>query len=236
VTIWPVDTAQGPMRLHVHSALGPAAPRAVVMLGHGAGGGVEARDLSHLAELLPQRGITVVLVEQPWRVAGRRVATAASQLDAPWRCATQVLASSELGGFPLVVGGRSTGARVACRTVADTLAVGVLGFAFPLRPPWRPERSRVHELPLDRPVLIVQGGGDRFGRPSDFTGLPRLVTVASVPFADHEFAIRKGSPITQSEGLELLNDHTQHWLDQLLIRESAAAHGCCRQCDRDHLR
>ena len=205
------------------------------MLGHGAGGGVGARDLSHLAEALPQRGFTVILAEQPWRVAGRRVATAAPQLDAAWRCATQVLGSSELGGLPLVVGGRSTGARVACRTVADTVAVGVLGLAFPLRPPWRPERSRVHELPLDRPVLIVQGDADLFGQPSAFTGLPRLVTVASVPFADHEFSIRKGSPITQREGLELLNDHTQHWLDQLLIRESAAAHGCCRQCDGDHL-
>ena len=119
--------------------------------------------------------------------------------------------------------------------MADTVAVGVLALAFPLLPPWRPESSRVHELPLGRPVLVIQGGQDTFGRPTDFIRLPGLVSVASVPFADHEFSIRKGSPITQREGLELLNDHTQHWLDPLLIRESAAAHGCCRQCDRDHL-
>ncbi len=232
--ISPVDTAYGPMRLHVHAAVGPMAPRAVVMLGHGAGGGIEARDLSHLARVLPRRGFTVVLVEQPWRVAGRRVAAVASQLDAVWRCAVQWLSDSQLAGLPLVVGGRSSGARVACRTAADTSAVGVLALAFPLRPPWRPESSRVDELPVDRPVLIVQGGRDEFGQPADFRGLPGDFTVATVPFADHEFAVTKGAPVTQGEGLELLNDHIERWLDQVLIRESAATHARCRLCGSSH--
>ena len=115
-------------------------------------------------------GVTVALVEQPYRVAGRRSPAPAHQLDAAWTAVVEHLLAGELRGLPLVVGGRSSGARVACRTAAATGAVGVLCLAFPLRPPPRtgkePGPSRLPELDaVTVPTLVVQGANDRFGIP-----------------------------------------------------------------------
>lgn len=156
-----VDTSRGTARIHADDA---AAPRRLLVLGHGAGGGVTAADLLALAEALPASGTSVWRVEQPWKVAGRRVAPAPSSLDDAW---LQVLARVP-DGLPLVLGGRSAGARVACRTASRLGAHAVVALAFPLHPPGRPEKSRAAELTsVEVPTLVVQGRSDPFGRPEE---------------------------------------------------------------------
>jgi uncharacterized protein len=143
-------------------------PRAALVLGHGAGGGVESRDLVAARDVALSQGLAVALVEQPYRVAGRRSPAPAKQLDAAWTEVVQHLSGDELAGLPLVVGGRSLGARVACRTAAATGAVGVLCLAFPLVPPRRTGTpvSRLPELDaVEVPTLVVQGERDPFGMP-----------------------------------------------------------------------
>ena len=133
------------------------------MLGHGAGGGVESPDLVGAAEAAHEAGLSVALVEQPYRVAGRRSPAPANQLDAAW---VAVIEQLDFGGVPLLTGGRSAGARVACRTAADVGAVAVLCLAFPVHPPGKPEKSRLDELDaVQVPTLVVQGESDPFGMP-----------------------------------------------------------------------
>jgi predicted alpha/beta-hydrolase family hydrolase len=162
-----VDTPHGPAHVHVHPA---DQPRGALVLGHGAGGGVTSRDLVAATGAALAEGVTVALVEQPYRVAGRRSPAPAHQLDAAWEAVVGHLRAGELHGLPLLVGGRSAGARVACRTAAATGAIGVLCLAFPLRPPPRvgkePGPSRLPELDaVGVPALVVQGANDRFGIP-----------------------------------------------------------------------
>jgi predicted alpha/beta-hydrolase family hydrolase len=154
-----IPTPHGPARAHLHEV---DAPRALLVLGHGAGGGVTAPDLVTATTAAQEEGISVALVEQPYRVAGRRSPAPARQLDAAWVAVVEHLR----GDVPLIAGGRSAGARVACRTAADTGAAGVLCLAFPVHPPGRPEKSRLDELDaVDVPVLVVQGERDPFGMP-----------------------------------------------------------------------
>ena len=156
-----IQTPHGPARAHLQQF---ERPRGAVVLGHGAGGGIAARDLVTAAAAAQRAGCSVALVEQPYRVAGRRSPAPAHQLDAAWIAVIEHLRAHELGGLPLVVGGRSSGARVACRTAAATGAVGVLCLAFPLVPPSK--ATRLPELDAVRvPVLVVQGRNDRFGMP-----------------------------------------------------------------------
>ncbi len=161
-----IDTPHGPARAHLELV---ERPRAGLVLGHGAGGGV-ARDLQALTRVAQSAGIGVVLVEQPYRVAGRRSPAPAHQLDAAWSAVVAHLRDDELARLPLLVGGRSAGARVACQTAAATGAVGVVCLAFPLRPPRRASGieppSRLSELDaVEVPTLVVQGERDRFGIP-----------------------------------------------------------------------
>ena len=162
-----LDTPHGPAHAHIHEA---DAPRGVVVLGHGAGGGIAAKDLIESKDVALGVGLSVALVEQPYRVAGKRSAPPAAQLDVAWVAVVDALRLDWFHELPLVVGGRSSGARVACRTVAATHAVGVLCLAFPLRPPQgskpEPRPSRLAELDaVAVDVLIVQGENDRFGMP-----------------------------------------------------------------------
>jgi uncharacterized protein len=158
-----IDTPHGPARAHVDKVRGAVG---AVVLGHGAGGGVAAPDLQAAAEAARAEGLSVALVEQPYRVAGRRSPAPAAQLDAAWIAVIGELRSGPLRRLRLVTGGRSSGARVACRTAAATGARAVLCLAFPLHPPGRPEASRQDELDaVQVPVLVVQGDRDPFGMP-----------------------------------------------------------------------
>jgi predicted alpha/beta-hydrolase family hydrolase len=161
VTPLELETPHGPARVHVQPPGG--APRGALVLGHGAGGGVGAPDIKAAAAVANALGFTVALVEQPYRVAGRKSPAPAPQLDAAWAAVVEQL---DLPDGPLITGGRSSGARVACRTAAATGAAGVLCLAFPLHPPGRPDKSRLPELEaVAVPVLIVQGQSDPFGMP-----------------------------------------------------------------------
>ena len=163
-----METPSGPARVTLQPV---KRPRAGLVLGHGAAGGVQARDLVAAADAARAEGVSVALVEQPYRVAGRRSPAPAAHLDAAWTMVVERLSAGPFTGLPLVAGGRSSGARVACRTAAATGATGVLCLAFPLVPPGRtrdgmPKASRLPELEaVDVPVLIVQGERDPFGRP-----------------------------------------------------------------------
>jgi uncharacterized protein len=162
-----IDTAFGTAKAHLDGA---DQPRAALVLGHGAGGGVQAKDLVAVAHVAHSLGLSVALVEQPYRVAGRRSPAPAHQLDATWTAVIDHLVAGKLRGLALVVGGRSSGARVACRTAETTGAIGVLCLAFPLQPPRRkgaaPAQSRLPELDaVTVPTLIVQGTRDPFGIP-----------------------------------------------------------------------
>ncbi|HEX6653935.1 MAG TPA: alpha/beta family hydrolase, partial [Thermoleophilaceae bacterium] len=161
-------TPHGDARVRLHPA--PDA-RGAVVLGHGAGGGVEAPDLIAATAAAGSAGFNVALVEQPYRVAGKRSSPAAKQLDAAWIAVVEDLAATDFAELPLVTGGRSAGARVACRTAQATGAAAVLCLAFPLQPPARagkePSPSRQPELDaVTVPMLIVQGMNDRFGMPA----------------------------------------------------------------------
>jgi uncharacterized protein len=167
VTLLEVDTPHGRAHVHLHQA---ADPRAALVLGHGAAGGVGSGDLVAVTGVARAGGVSVALVEQPYRVAGRRAPPPARRLDAAWIAVVDQLRAGDLRGLPLVVGGRSLGARVACRTVEATGAVGVLCLAFPLQPLRRsgaePAPSRLPELDaVTVPTLVVQGARDPFGVP-----------------------------------------------------------------------
>ncbi|MFF3344123.1 alpha/beta family hydrolase [Streptomyces sp. NPDC002779] len=199
-----ISTDAGDARITWHPA---KQARLVLAVGHGAGGGIEARDLKALAEVLPEHGMTVALVEQPWRVAGKKVAPAPKTLDTGWRGVWPALTAP---GLPVISGGRSAGARVACRTATELGAHAVLALGFPLHPPGRPEKSRAAELlGAGVPTLVVQGGNDPFGRPEEFPdGSYELV---EVPYGDHGFAVPKRAGITQEQAVEAVTGAVVQW-------------------------
>jgi predicted alpha/beta-hydrolase family hydrolase len=170
-----IETPHGPGRAHLNPAEEPVA---ALVLGHGAGGGVGAPDLTAAMEAALALGVSVALVEQPYRVAGRRSPAPAKQLDAAWIAVLTHLVAGPLHGLRVIAGGRSSGARVACRTASDVGAVAVLCLAFPVHPPGRPEKSRLEELDaVSVPALVVQGENDPFGMPPAAPG--RTVAVLS---------------------------------------------------------
>ena len=195
-----LDTPHGTARAHLHPA---AEPRAALVLGHGAGGGVTSPDLVAATAAALAANVSVALVEQPYRVAGRRSPAPATQLDTAWIAVVEQLRADALKGLPLYVGGRSSGARVACRTAGATGASGVLCLAFPLHPPGRPEKTRLPELEqVTVPVLIVQGESDPFGMPPEapnrtvvkLRGNHRLASdVNGLRAAVREFLDRRGN-------------------------------------------
>jgi uncharacterized protein len=163
MTALTIDTPHGPARAELHCA---PEGRAGLLLGHGAGGGVGAPDLVAATRGATAAGVHVALVEQPYRVAGRRAPAPAGQLDTAWLAVAERLSHEWFHELPLVFGGRSSGARVACRTAEEGLAVAVLCLAFPVHPPGKPEKSRMPELDgVTVPTLVVQGENDPFGMP-----------------------------------------------------------------------
>jgi uncharacterized protein len=199
VTVLDVDTPHGPARAHLHPA---DAPTGALVLGHGAGGGVTARDLAKVTAVASAGGLTVALVEQPYRVAGRRSPAPAHQLDAAWLAVVERLRADELRDLRLVVGGRSAGARVACRTAAESGAIAVLCLAFPLHPPGRPDKTRLPELDaVELPTLIVQGASDPFGMPP--------------PAANREVVTVAGNHSLTSD-LGAVGEATAVWLSRVL--------------------
>jgi uncharacterized protein len=198
-----VDTPHGLARVHLPRVDGS---RGWLVLGHGAGGGVEAPDLRAAADAAVEVGMSIALVEQPYRVAGRKSQAPAHQLDAVWIAVVERLRSDLTGDAPVVTGGRSAGARVACRTAEETGAAGVLCLAFPLEPPRRaggkPVQSRLPELDaVSVPTLVVQGERDRFGLPPP----GKLRTVVQVS-GDH--SLRSDLPAVAAA--------VRDWLDRLV--------------------
>ncbi|MGC9499569.1 alpha/beta family hydrolase [Streptomyces sp. WG7] len=206
-----VETDAGPARITWHPA---KKPRLVLAASHGAGGGIEARDLRALAAALPAHGVSVALVEQPWRVAGKKLAPAPKTLDTGWRGVWPALAAP---GLPVISGGRSAGARVACRTAAELGAHAVLALSFPLHPPGKPEKSRADELlGAGVPTLVVQGGNDPFGRPEEFPEVPEeTYDLVGIPHGDHGFAVPKRAEITQERALEMITESVAEWTRSL---------------------
>ena len=215
-----VDTPHGEGRLVVDAA---ASPVATVVLSHGAGNGVESRDLEALAACLPHQGVSVVRFEQPWRRAGRKVATAPPTLDAALLVAVPALRESgDLVG-PLVVGGRSAGARSAARCADALGAQACLLLSFPLHPPGKPEKSRLPELAglagLGVPALVVQGERDAMGRPEEF---PDDVELVVVPGADHGLKVAARAPLSQDDALDLVVESTQEWIVREAVGNAAS--------------
>ncbi|WP_405470373.1 alpha/beta family hydrolase [Streptomyces canus] len=203
-----ISTEAGDARITWHPA---RKARLVLAVSHGAGGGIEARDLQALARVLPGHGVSVALVEQPWRVAGKKVAPAPKTLDVGWRGVWPSLVEP---GLPVISGGRSAGARVACRTAVELGAAAVLALSFPLHPPGRPEKSRAAELlGSGVPTLVVQGGSDPFGKPEEFPD--GSFELAEVLYGDHGFAVPKRAQITQEEAVTVITDAVVKWLGSL---------------------
>jgi predicted alpha/beta-hydrolase family hydrolase len=196
------DTPHGLARAHVHPA---AEPRAALVLGHGAGGGVASADLVAVTDVARAEGVSVALVEQPYRVAGRRSPAPARQLDAAWLASVDYLVAGELRGLPLLVGGRSLGARVACRTAEGTGALAVLCLAFPLHAPGRASAtSRLDELDaVTVPVLVVQGERDPFGMP---------------PAAEHRIVVPVPGDHSLKTDVEAVATAVRSWLPGVLAQ------------------
>lgn len=208
-----VETPHGEARLHRDRARKPIA---TLLLGHGAGGGVESRDLDALARMLPGQGISVIRVEQPWRVAGKKVASRPQVLDECLVAATDRLRVRT----PLVVGGRSAGARSAARTSRQLGAAAYLALSFPLHPPGKPEKSRLDELEaVEVPTLIVQGERDAFGTPEEF---PERFDMAVVPGADHGFKVPARGPVSQDEALMIVVEATLEWVVREVVGNQVA--------------
>lgn len=211
-----IATPVGDGRLVTHRA---SRPIATALLSHGAGGGIDARDLTALATYLPRQGVTVMLFEQPWRVAGRKVATPPATLDVGLRAAVDAVRVRT----PIILGGRSAGARSACRSARALSAAGCLALSFPLHPPGKPDRSRLDELAgVGVPTLVIQGGNDPFGGPEEFPDpLPAGIDLAVVPEADHGFAVPKRAALSQDDAMDIVVEATLEWVVREIVGNGA---------------
>lgn len=199
------DTPLGPARTHTTEADG--AVRGTLVLGHGAGGGVESVDLVAVAVGAAAAGWQVIRVEQPWRVAGKKIAPAPPRLDEVWRVVLDRLRDDGRLTGRLVLGGRSAGARVACRTAADQGADGVLALAFPLHPPGRPEKTRAAELvAVSVPLVVVQGETDAMGRPDEVATALTGRSSASVYAVPGDHALKRNVDVVAAAALSWLTE------------------------------
>jgi predicted alpha/beta-hydrolase family hydrolase len=198
----------------VATPLGPArvwttdgGDRGTLVLGHGAGGGIDSADLVAVTASATVAGWRVHAVEQPWRVARKKIAPAPARLDVAWTAVLTALRADGLLAGPLVLGGRSAGARVACRTAAEQCAAGVLALAFPLHPPGRPEKSRAGELTaVDVPLVVVQGETDAFGGPEAVAAALAGRGHASVYAVPGDHALKKNVDVVAAAALSWLTE------------------------------
>jgi predicted alpha/beta-hydrolase family hydrolase len=195
-----VVTSSGPARVELDQ---PARPAFLLVLTHGAGGGVHSPDLVAARDAGLQLGGAVARVLQPYLVRGARAPGSPDRQDAAWLEVIQAL-RTEFPALPLVQGGRSNGARLACRTARAAEARAVVALAFPLHPPGRPERSRAAELrQAGVPVLVVNGDRDPFGVP-DSADASRLVVL---PGETHALSRRA----------EVIGPIVETWLREVLV-------------------
>ena len=210
-----VPTPRGEARL---VRFGAARPRLTVLLTHGAGGGIDAHDLQTLARALPRVGVSVVLVEMPWRVAGKPLAPPPAAIDECYLAVIDGLRSRT----PVVLGGRSAGARSACRLATSVSAAGVVALSFPLHPPGRPEKSRLHELVgAGVPTLVVQGGNDPFGKPEEF---PETTDLTVVPEGDHGLKVPKRTGLSPDDVAAIVAEATLEWIDREVVGGDGGNH------------
>lgn len=217
IVIREIPTPYGPGRLHTkrsRKAIG------TLLLSHGAGRGVDSPDMVTLQEHLPSHGVTVAIFEQPWAVAGRPIATNGASLDV----ALTAAASWMRVRTPLVVGGRSAGARSAARTANSLGASGCLMLSFPLHPPGEPTKTRVEELA--RPTmtrLVVQGEHDPHGRPEEFPADMIGVDLTIVPSADHGLRVAANAPIDQADADLIITEAVLEWVVAEVLGAGPAA-------------
>lgn len=186
-------------------------PIAALLLNHGAGGGIDSADLEALAKALPRNGVSVLRLEQPWKVAGKKIAPRPAVLDEVLVAAVNTIRVRS----PLVIGGRSAGARAAARCARTLGASGCLALAFPLHPPGKPERSRLDELDgVGLPTLVIQGERDPFGRPEEF---PAWHDLAVVPGADHSFKVPKRGDVSRDDALGIIVEATLEWIVRAVV-------------------
>ena len=202
-TVHEVPTSHGLARVTYAS---PARPIGDLFLLHGAGGGIDAPDLVRVAELCHRAGLRVGRVEQPYRVARKPIGSNREKLDGAF---TELVERQRLGGLPLFLGGRSAGARCACRTAEHLDASAVVALAFPLHPPHQPEKTRVGELVVSRPMLVVQGTRDAFGGPSEF---PPGTRVHVVEGADHSFRVLRSSGRSDSAVIDEVAENARDFV------------------------
>jgi predicted alpha/beta-hydrolase family hydrolase len=196
-----IDTPLGLARAHVTDG----GTRGTLALGHGAGGGIESADLVEVMTEATAAGWRVVRVEQPWRVAGKRIAVAPPKLDQAWSVVLGRLRTDGVLTGALVLGGRSAGARVACRTAEGQGAAGVLALAFPLHPPGKPEKTRAPELTrVPMPICVVQGETDAFGRPEDIAAVLTGHANASVYAVPGDHALKKDVDVVAAAAMSWL--------------------------------
>jgi predicted alpha/beta-hydrolase family hydrolase len=198
-----IVTPLGVARAHVSEPAGDVV--GTLVLGHGAGGGVESVDLLGVTAAAAAAGWRVARVEQPWRVAGKRIAPAPARLDEGWHVVLDRLRGDGLLTGPLVLGGRSAGARVACRTATRHGAAGVLALAFPLHPPGRPEKSRAEELTgVAVPLVVVQGETDAFGAPAEVAAVLSGQAGASVYAVPGDHALKRNVDVVAAAAVSWL--------------------------------
>ncbi|WP_141013949.1 alpha/beta hydrolase family protein [Nocardioides sambongensis] len=214
-----VPTDRGDARLEIHRA---RTAMLTLVLGHGAGRGIDAPDLQALARGLPRHGVSVVLLEQPWVGQGRKVAPPPAVLDEVLHAVVDSLRPRN----PLMLGGRSAGARSALRSARALGATATLALSFPLHPPGKPDRSRLPELAgVGLPTLVIQGERDPMGRPEEYPDpLPEGVDLAVVPGGDHGLKVPKRGPLTQDEAWELVVESALEWI----VRDVAGSAGNAR--------
>jgi predicted alpha/beta-hydrolase family hydrolase len=192
----PIETSAGPAQIELDK---PRSPAFLLLLTHGSGGGVDAKDILAVRDTALTLGGAVALVTQPYRVAGRRAPGPAVKQDQAW---LEIVAAlrKKVRNAPLIQGGRSNGARVACRTAVEVRASGVLALSFPLHPPGKPEKSRRDELLAagDVPVVVINGGSDPFG-------IPDAADAAEV-------RVIPGQPHSFRTGFDVIQETVEPWL------------------------